>query len=222
MAAEALVDAAGAATLQAAGLPATELPALRRIVLAAAWGHDLGKCSEHFQAMVRGERAGQAQLLRHEALSGLLLLGPLADWFRAAMPDAVERACVVAAIVGHHRKFPDGALAPSGAGAGASVLAHTDYADLTKTLTLATKRLGWPPPPTLTAQRYSAVARPTLLAKLDALIEQVTQDARGAALGPLARGLTLAADVAGSALPREGAFAGPWISETFKIGRAHV
>src|SRR5687768_7672164 len=63
-----LLDARGAASLQAAGLSKSFLPRLRRIVLTAAFMHDLGKCSAHFQAMLRGQH-DRPQLVRHEALS---------------------------------------------------------------------------------------------------------------------------------------------------------
>jgi DNA-directed RNA polymerase specialized sigma24 family protein len=70
-AAEHILAQRGLASLRAARLPDTWEERLRQIVWLAAFCHDLGKCSDHFQAMVRGTRKEQ-QAARHEALSRCL------------------------------------------------------------------------------------------------------------------------------------------------------
>src|SRR5690606_6672832 len=93
----------GEASLAAVGLPTTLRGRLDLIVRIAAFLHDLGKCSTHFQLMLR--QPGTKQLLRHEALSGWLAWeGPLEAWLTSdAAVDDLRLA--IAAAVGHHRKF---------------------------------------------------------------------------------------------------------------------
>lgn len=101
----ALCDVVGREALRAFGKSPDRFDELKRLVVAAAWAHDLGKCSSHFQAMLVGSREPQAR--RHELLSALILTRePLGEWFRDAFPDARERVCVLSAAVSHHRKYP--------------------------------------------------------------------------------------------------------------------
>ena len=80
-------------------------------LLCAAWLHDLGKANDHFQTMVRGTKPGFHQGVRHEGL-GLAVawewIGPCVSdaWKKAGYPDWLWPA-VLAAISGHHLKFPD-------------------------------------------------------------------------------------------------------------------
>lgn len=67
-AADVLLERCGKASLEAAGLSEAYLPELSRMVRLGAFVHDLGKCSDHFQGMVRREREAP-QWIRHEALS---------------------------------------------------------------------------------------------------------------------------------------------------------
>lgn len=72
---------------------------------ANGWMQDLGKASSHFQAMVSG-KPNEEQMLRHEAISGLLMLSENQS-FRAWLEKFSERDLLTAVwgAMGHHRKF---------------------------------------------------------------------------------------------------------------------
>jgi CRISPR-associated endonuclease/helicase Cas3 len=75
------------------------------------WMQDLGKASDHFQTLVSGKPYTE-QLLRHETISGLLMLSkeqpsqipPFRTWLRKTLSEKELLAAVWAAM-GHHRKF---------------------------------------------------------------------------------------------------------------------
>lgn len=66
--------------------------------------HDIGKANSGFQEAVNG-RDRQAQLIRHEHLSGLILMLPdIWDWLKS-MPG-LNPEVVICAVIGHHLKTP--------------------------------------------------------------------------------------------------------------------
>src|SRR5439155_8185460 len=148
-AATALLDARAGVSLLALGLPDALAARLRRIVMLGAFAHDLGKCSEQFQAMVRGQRK-EPQLLRHEAASLWLCWPgqPLAAWTRAGVHHDRDHHLALLPAAGHHRKFAGRALADD-EGAGTSLLLLTGHPDFRHVLQLGATRLGLPPPPAL-------------------------------------------------------------------------
>lgn len=78
----------------------------RLTLRANGWMQDLGKVSSHFQMMVSGKRDVE-QMLRHEAISGLLMFSE-AQPFRAWLREKLSEKELLAAIwgaMGHHRKF---------------------------------------------------------------------------------------------------------------------
>jgi CRISPR-associated endonuclease/helicase Cas3 len=78
----------------------------RLTLRATGWMQDLGKVSNHFQMMVSGKRDVE-QMLRHEAISGLLMLSedqPFRAWLREKLSEKELLAAVWGAM-GHHRKF---------------------------------------------------------------------------------------------------------------------
>ncbi|HWS99813.1 MAG TPA: CRISPR-associated helicase Cas3' [Pyrinomonadaceae bacterium] len=78
----------------------------RLILRANGWMQDLGKVSSHFQTMVSGKQDVE-QMLRHEAISGLLMLSEDQP-FRAWLLDKFSERDLLAAVwgaMGHHRKF---------------------------------------------------------------------------------------------------------------------
>src|SRR5439155_21085927 len=93
-------------SLRAAGLAESFRDRLVGIVRLAAFLHDFGKCSDHFQAMLRRERQ-VPQLIRHEALTLWLCWPgtPLAAWLRVAVASDTDYLLALAAASGHHRKF---------------------------------------------------------------------------------------------------------------------
>jgi CRISPR-associated endonuclease/helicase Cas3 len=126
---DALVEIAVKAALISAGLNAAYIERFATALKLNGWIQDLGKANSHFQTMVRGQFE-ITQLLRHEAISGLLLwlwhgsedqhlrqwLSPVADEFIVSLWGAI----------GHHRKF-DEQTAPEQSGKVTVYLTHPDF-----------------------------------------------------------------------------------------------
>ncbi len=193
-AADALLDARAEASLSAVGLPREWDGRLRRVVRLGAFVHDLGKCSDHFQRMLRG--SSKPQLLRHEALSAWLSRpeGLLGSWLGHAVEDPRELDVAAIAAAGHHRKFPP---IPRDAESLTLLLSHPDFVS---TCALGHK-LGLPAPPTFTdlvIDRAALVRR-----AVDDWDERLGQELgrRWWRLVSVAKALVIAADVAGSAQP---------------------
>ena len=97
----------GADARAAAGLDASHRARLERWVLTAAFAHDLGKCSDHFQQTVR-RRRDRPQLVRHEACS-LYLAWPgqaLGKWLAAAVESERDlRLALLAAATWSGRRW---------------------------------------------------------------------------------------------------------------------
>jgi CRISPR-associated endonuclease/helicase Cas3 len=221
-AAERILAHRGLASLRAARLPDTWEDRLHAIVWLAAFCHDLGKCSDHFQAMVRGARK-EPQAARHEALSLWLAWPgrPLADWLRHAVQSDTDYLIAIVAGAGHHRKFPSHAVAPADAGAGTRVTLLAGHASFARTLRLA-KCLG--EPPVLTDLTVENTRRSTMREQLERWEEEAgatLRDAETRTLLAVVKALVLAADVAGSALPRGGEKP-RWIDEQLEIGTDYV
>lgn len=78
----------------------------RLTLRANGWMQDLGKVSSHFQTMVSG-KPKEEQMLRHEAISGLLMLSEDQP-FRTWLLDKLSERDLLTAVwgaMGHHRKF---------------------------------------------------------------------------------------------------------------------
>jgi CRISPR-associated endonuclease/helicase Cas3 len=213
-----ILRARGEASIQAARLSGTGADLLARIVRLAAFVHDLGKCSDHFQAMVRGLRK-KPQLVRHEALSLWLTWPgqPLSEWLRAAVPHDNAYLTALLAAVGHHRKFWNRAFASESDGAGSSLRLLTAHPDFASVLSYGAKQLGLAAPPTFARDldvkvtwrehpkdRFEAW-------KVDAE-QRFTEDSDDSRLLAVAKAMLVCADVAGSALPR-GQEKPTWIAE---------
>ncbi|MBN8518401.1 MAG: CRISPR-associated helicase Cas3' [Candidatus Accumulibacter sp.] len=117
-AAQTIADSAGITILENLDLPAQPwLPRLRLTLSLSALLHDLGKANSYFQGMVRGKPdfPPTAQPIRHELLVTLLLLrnsGGITDWLHRQLVEAGEERhadelvnTVIAAIAGHHVKM---------------------------------------------------------------------------------------------------------------------
>lgn len=201
------------ASLRAAGLPERWVERITRIVWLAAFCHDLGKCSDHFQAMVRHARR-EPQLVRHEALSLWLAWPgqPLAAWLRRAVDSDEDYQIAIIAAAGHHRKFWSRSVARDGDGAGTSLTLLTGHTDFARVLGLAS-RFG--KPPALTDATVSNTRRGTIKERLEIWEEEAAaclRDEQMRRLLAIVKALVLSADVAGSALPK--AHARPaWIDE---------
>lgn len=215
-AARRLLEHRARAALLAAGLPATLEDRLSRIVLLGAFCHDLGKCSNQFQDMVRGKRQAP-QLVRHEALSLWLCWPgqPLSDWLRRAVATDADYLVAILAAAGHHRKFWSHAVCTDGAGVSTTLLTgHPDFAPL---LALR-KDLG--APPVLGDIRVEDSRTCRIADRLASWGESagamLGEDDETKRLLALVKAFVLAADVAGSALPR-GAEKPAWIDAQLGI-----
>lgn len=227
--AERLVEARGTAALHAMGFAATEVDRLARLLRVATFAHDLGKCSDHFQGMVRGNRK-EPQLIRHEALSLWMTWphddAPLHDWLRCALRDDEEHAIAVLAAAGHHRKFWSRAVAGRDEGAGTRITLCVDHPDFAALLGFGQKQLGLHDPPTFVAPRVIEVSRRSSPeARLrdwqedaDRLVPPNSEASRWLAL---IKAMVLCADVAGSALPK-GHASPAWITEQLGAHRGRA
>ncbi|QDE93702.1 CRISPR-associated helicase/endonuclease Cas3 [Myxococcus xanthus] len=199
----------GRASLEAAGLDPELEPRLRRIVLLAAALHDLGKCSEHFQAMLRRQRKAQ-QLVRHEALSLWLCWPgqPLSAWLLRDVSEP-DLCLALVCVAAHHRKFQTEAFAPEDAGAGLALELLVHHEDFFRTLARIAEELALSAPPLLTAPIMLRATRKEhprdqLQSWQDEFERTVPAGSVDARLLAVCKALVLAADVAGSALPRSG------------------
>lgn len=215
-AAQVLLDETGDAQLSALGLSVSIWrEPFRREVLLAALCHDLGKANDQFQAMVRGRREEQ-QAIRHEALSLLIVQQTaLREWLAAPLQGVDTLNFVLWAAAGHHRKFPPSDPAR---GTGTLVSLLLGHQDFRHTLALGAHRLGLGDPPVLTdcQWRLTGGDSPTSWLKQLALRARAhwdnCSDEHRRFLGAV-KACVIAADVAGSALPREGEKIIPWIKK---------
>lgn len=102
----ALADEVGKIALNNLGLDNKNFHTFREELKANGWIQDLGKTSSHFQLMLSGA-PDAFQLVRHETISGLLMLNknfPFRKWLleKFSEPDLLA---IVWAAMGHHRKF---------------------------------------------------------------------------------------------------------------------
>ncbi len=214
-AAERILDATADSQLSALGLNPNEYrDQFRRCVLLAAAVHDIGKANDHFQGMVRGNRNVQQnpQGLRHEWVA-VLLLKELKSWLLPAVGGSeIDFAISEWAIAGHHpahnHDSPPGSCPP---GAGPQIRVHSDHADFTAILGWLKDRFnlsGQAPPiadtvrPLVGANNaFSELAAWSKAAQR--LWEERLKRSAESRLVAAVKNCLIAADVAGSALPRE-------------------
>ncbi|MGE0681648.1 MAG: CRISPR-associated endonuclease Cas3'', partial [Candidatus Binatia bacterium] len=218
-AAEALLDETADAQLHAVGLPsAIWRDRFRRTVLLAAFCHDLGKANDQFQAMVRGQRQNK-QAIRHEALSLLIVQETqLRAWLTAASGNDDALKFILWAAAGHHRKFPPSQPAQ---GTGIRLTLFLGHQDFHRTLTVGAKWLGLSEPPQLEDDVWALVGtispshrllqlERTALAYWTSCSSELRRFLAGA------KACLIAADVAGSALPKEGKKIALWIKDALR------
>ncbi len=213
-AAEVLLDLTGKDQLAALGIERDLwFDRFRRIVLAAAAIHDLGKANDHFQGMICGTRRAP-QALRHEWITYLVLnTHEWKEWFQSAFSPADHEDWRIAlwAASGHHpayRRHSPPTSTPPGTGSEMLLLAgHDDFKRAAEWIA-AQLALGTPPqstdirlPLTVTSP-HSALnrIRKAWIADMEAW-RQFDEDTRK--LVAAAKACLIGADVAGSALPRK-------------------
>lgn len=210
-----VLNATGDDQLLALGLdPNRHRDRFRRCVLLAAAMHDLGKANDHFQGMICGDRDVRLkpQGLRHEWVSVLLLREKLSDWLLPAVGgNEIDFAIVEWAIGGHHpaycRESPPRRKDPLGEGDRLTVLAaHPEFRECLQVLKdrfsvadIPEFQQSWVLPLVGPGIVFDRVHKWFLEARR--LWGQFTdQDKRLVAAIKVA---LIAADVAGSALPRQ-------------------
>jgi CRISPR-associated endonuclease/helicase Cas3 len=187
------------------------------VLLGCAW-HDLGKANDHFQTMIRHTRGGRVQAVRHEAISGLLLLGvgslrsSIVDV--ALARDGLATLAALAAVCGHHVKFPPARGFANDESGDARIGVQLDHPDFTATVRIGAVALGVELP-SLAGRidwRCSSLFPGNVFDQLDALLARLIHDLGEVVQGSmdarrfvaLVKALTLGSDVAGSALARAG------------------
>ncbi len=184
---------------------------LRRIVSIAAAMHDLGKANDHFQGMIYGIRdvRQSPQGLRHEWVT-LLMFEQLREWLLPALNGScVDFSIAEWAVVGHHpavgHACPPRTNPP---GAGAEIVLLMGHDDYRAALMRIQSFLGLTTPPIcVTMQRnlvgsenvFGEIARWCRNAQAEWAKMKSPADRR---LVAAAKNCLVAADVAGSALPK--------------------
>jgi CRISPR-associated endonuclease/helicase Cas3 len=225
-----VLEATGDDQLRALGLdPERYRVRLRRCVLLAAAIHDLGKANNHFQDMILRLRdvRQNPQGLRHEWVS-ILILKELKNWLLPAVQGSeLDFAIVEWAVSGHHpahnHESPPRSC-PSGAGPELTVL--TGHDDLRAILDWLQGTFGLASPsPELGDATRPLVGRNSVFAELAAwaklslrMWEAMRQSSLEARFVAAVKGCLIAADVAGSALPKavtNDAAPWQWITDSF-------
>ena len=190
---------------------------------AACARHDVGKANSGFQEAVRGQP--NAQVIRHEHLSGLILWLPqVRKWLDGCNVDS---ALVTSAVIGHHlRAEPKDFAEPLSA----DRRTFTVYAaGLSNATALLTDALAIGPPPALTVHRRWSFGDGLECQDVDALsgdlreaLRQLKHDLANDntrhRLLMAVRAALLIADSAGSALAREHKDLAEWLSAAFDEG----
>ncbi len=226
-AARMVVEATGDDQLRALGLvPERYRDRLRQCVVLAAAVHDVGKANDHFQGMIRylAERFGKPQGLRHEWVS-LLILRMLGDWLLPAVGGcAIDLAIVEWAIAGHHpghdRESPP---KRSPCGAGADLVIHAGHPEMSAILDGIETEFKLPGArPRLADKVVSLAGSGNVFAELARWAKEACRIWEGMTIEDkrfvaAVKDSLIAADVAGSALPREMDESGgwQWITDSF-------
>lgn len=203
----------GADQLMAVGLSVERhFDRFRQIVLLAAALHDLGKANDHFQEMLWRRRTLQG--LRHEWVTLLMVQRPeWSRWLRPAIVEDLDLDVVAWAVAGHHPAYhrpspPERA----DAGAGSEIRLLTGHPDFAACLAFVASSFALGPPPpcggnevitlrqTATEGAFARIAHPFAAG----LARWMTLDNESKGLVAAAKACLVAADVAGSALPRAG------------------
>ena len=214
-AADKVVTATGHAQLQAFRLdPEDYLDRFRMCVLLAAAVHDLAKANDHFQGMIcrTKERHDKQQGVRHEWIT-VLIVQELREWLRPAVVSDIDWHIVEWAVSGHHPAHNHPSPPRScPAGAGVEIRIRSEDTDFTECLNWigTTFRAGTAPPKLpaksllLTGSKNVYIAFVDWFKKAQRFWEASVRNTEDAKLLAAVKNCLIAADIAGSALPREG------------------
>jgi CRISPR-associated endonuclease/helicase Cas3 len=213
-AADKVIAATGLAQLAALGLdPAKNFDRFRKCVLFAAAVHDLGKANDHFQGMIcrAPERRDKQQAVRHEWIT-ILILQELRGWLRPVVSSDIDWHIVEWAVSGHHpahnHSSPPRSCPP---GSGVEIRIRSQEADFTDCLNwIGTTFREGVAPPKLQTQILPLTGAGNacgIFAKWFKNAQRVwevsirkTDDAK---LLAAVKNCLVAADIAGSALPKD-------------------
>ncbi|MBI5446264.1 MAG: CRISPR-associated helicase Cas3' [Deltaproteobacteria bacterium] len=179
----------------------------------AAWLHDLGKANDHFQRMVREKRAAQG--VRHEVLGLVVAHDVLWEWLSAGWLTcpAWFPAAVLAAVSGHHLKFPDAKKRQ-----GMEVRFLGAHPDLAAHLAFGARHFALPEPPTLADRAFSLDSFEGVNARAAEIRRTLdTAELRQEKLFVAClKAALLCADTAGSAVPADKPL-GEWLRERLAV-----
>ena len=213
-AAATLLEETADAQLSAIGLPGTVWKKrFCQTVLLAAFCHDLGKANDQFQSMVRHNR-DQKQAIRHEALSFLIIQETaLKEWLSATLEEPEDLSFLLWAAAGHHRQFPPDE--PAG-GTGIRLSLFLQHDDFRCTLSVGAKWFGLNGPPSLANLTWQLIGSDSPQQRLRRAQRKAAEfwdscgDDRRRFLAAV-KACLIAADVAGSALSKDGKKISSWI-----------
>jgi CRISPR-associated endonuclease/helicase Cas3 len=181
------------------------------MVLLGAAVHDLGKANDHFQGMIYGSRdvRTQPQGLRHEWVT-VLMLRHLRDWLLPAVGASdTDFAVVEWAVAGHHPAVnhpSPPSRTPDGSGTELQLLlGHTDFAAALEWLETTFRLAPHPRNPTTTltlGDSGDVAVALTDWHKKAVRVWDMLKRTPGARLVAAVKSCLIAADVAGSALPK--------------------
>lgn len=200
--------------LRTLGLPPTYAPLVRRAAPTAVAAHDMGKAAELFQKLLRRTFHGPMPL-PHEVISLLIILRePKLQRWLFPEENPVLEAAVLWAVAGHHLRF-DGQAVELRAAQTARITVYTGHPDFRKLLALIGDALGLPEPPAvadlhLDLRDGEAFLQQWLFAQHRILRGFSESEKR---LIALVKGLLIAADLVGSAIPRQGLSPAAWAVE---------
>ncbi len=226
-----LAQEVGKLALQNAGLSEETFDSFQLQLRANGWIQDLGKVSSHFQQMVSGAPQIK-QLLRHEAISGMLMFSeclPFRNWLGEKFSEDVLLTFLWSAM-GHHRKF-DKLTKPELTLALTAIVSHSDFKTILREMG-EDLRLSSPP----TLERDLVIA-PTRRDKCDIGAREAIRDLQDEFLDAeelfiadaarrrlaLIKGLGIGADVAASAIAFRGQSASKYsvpdfVAESLSVG----
>lgn len=205
----ALAQTTGAIALQNAGLHSKKFVEFEQTLLANGWIQDLGKANSHFQDMV-SQHDGLLQLVRHEAVSGILtfLDRRFCEWLE---PLGTSKLIAIWGAVGHHRKFNEDTT-PNQVSALTVYLKNSDFGVLLEEMAAD---LSLEAPPVFTQDLIIArtkrdacdlPARESLSEMMDEFeqAEETFRDEKSRRFIALIKAFGIAADVAASAIAKQG------------------
>lgn len=215
-AALAVLECTGVDQLKALGLePTAWLDRFSQVVRLAAALHDLGKANDHFQGIVQDipGRHGKRQGLRHEWVTLLLLSDPdLGNWLSPLLGDNLtDRLALECAITGHHPAYgrPSPPRQAPQTGEGSEIRLFLEHPDFVQSLQFVARTFGLSKPPVRKDLNLSLLSGPDsvfldlngiFMTAEDAWEETGAEERRFVAA---VKACVVAADVAGSALPKK-------------------